>query len=78
MAKYCPKCGKEHINNEEYCVDCHTKLPEEKIILNDKTPDSIFRNEKEAKKEKGNVKKDTSLGRIFTYEKTKKEKNSTD
>ncbi len=71
MAKYCPKCGKEHINNEEYCVDCHTKLPEEKIILNDKTPDSIFRNEKEAKKEKGNVKKDTSLGRIFTYEKTK-------
>ena len=42
MAKYCPKCGKEHINNEEYCVDCHTKLPGEKIILNDKTPRKKF------------------------------------
>ncbi len=71
MSKYCPRCGKEHINNEEYCVDCHTKLPEDKIELNDKTPESIFRNVKNETEEKKHVKKDTGLGRIFTYEKTK-------
>ena len=30
MSKYCPKCGKEHLNNEEYCLDCNTPLNSEK------------------------------------------------
>ena len=33
MAKYCPKCGKEHIDNEDYCVDCGTELPNEREKL---------------------------------------------
>ena len=36
-----------------------------------KSQNSCFYSEISTKKEKGNVKKDTSLGRIFTYEKTK-------
>ncbi len=70
MSRYCPKCGKEHIRNEEYCLDCHTKLPEEEIELNDKNPGSIFRNEKIKNEKIQTVKKNTGLGKIFTYEKT--------
>ncbi|OWT33158.1 hypothetical protein BGI41_03815 [Methanobrevibacter sp. 87.7] len=65
MAKYCPKCGKEHIHNEEYCIDCHTKLPDEKIELNDKAISIFNKDNKEQPKveSKGN-----SLDKIFTYE----------
>ncbi len=69
MSRYCPKCGKEHIRNEEYCLDCHTKLPKEEIELNDKNPGSIFRNEKIKNEKIQTVKKNTGLGKIFTYEK---------
>lgn len=75
MAKYCPKCGKEHIHNEEYCVDCHTKLPDEKLELNDKTPDSIFKSEKNEKPKK--TENNSHLDKIFTYERTgNKQENS--
>ncbi|WP_042707828.1 zinc ribbon domain-containing protein [Methanobrevibacter wolinii] len=65
MAKYCPKCGKEHIHNEEYCVDCHTKLPDEKLELNDKAV-SIFN--KDNKEQTKVQKKGNDLNKIFTYE----------
>ncbi|MGN1362927.1 MAG: hypothetical protein ACI4VU_04305 [Methanobrevibacter sp.] len=65
MAKYCPKCGKEHIHNEEYCVDCHTKLPDEKLELNDKAI-SIFN--KDNKEQTKVQKKGNDLNKIFTYE----------
>ena len=69
MSRYCPRCGKEHIKNEEYCLDCHTRLPKDEIELNDKTPLSIFRNEKMENEKIQTEKKNTGLGKIFTYEK---------
>jgi|GEM_PF-3958545 len=70
MAKYCPKCGKEHINNEEYCLDCHTKLPDEKIELQDKAV-NIFSKNDDTETDTDKKKKDASLGNIFTYERSK-------
>lgn len=46
MAKYCPKCGKEHIDNEDYCVDCGTELPNEREELSIVNKD-LFNEEKE-------------------------------
>lgn len=70
MAKYCPKCGKEHINNEEYCLDCHTKLPDEKIELQDKAVD-IFSKKENNTNNTNSKKNNASLGNIFTYERSK-------